>query len=197
MKKLSEYQAIIVDLDGTLYYQQPVRLAMLIEMLLHFWRFPEFLIVQKYRELYEQGLSEQDRMCRLPNNAPRIIHEWMIERPLKYVQKHRDQQLIDLLQAAEKAGIIVIVYSDYPVLEKLVALDYNPNKALSAIDTGCLKPDISGLTSILESLGIIPQSCLVIGDRREKDGVLSERLGADYIILPKENRNKLYQSIQI
>ena len=29
MKRLTEYQAIIVDLDGTLYYQKPVRLAML------------------------------------------------------------------------------------------------------------------------------------------------------------------------
>ena len=44
MKPLTNYPAIIVDLDGTLYYQKPVRIAMLKEMVLHFWRFRDFLM---------------------------------------------------------------------------------------------------------------------------------------------------------
>jgi beta-phosphoglucomutase-like phosphatase (HAD superfamily) len=51
MKRLTEYQAIIVDLDGTLYFQKPVRMAMLNSMALHFWKFRDFLIIQKYRKL--------------------------------------------------------------------------------------------------------------------------------------------------
>ena len=47
MKKLTDYQEIIVDLDGTLYYQQPVRMAMLKEMALHFWKLRDFLVVKK------------------------------------------------------------------------------------------------------------------------------------------------------
>jgi len=47
MKRLTEYQAVIVDLDGTLYYQKPVRHAMLKEMALHFWRLRDFLVVKK------------------------------------------------------------------------------------------------------------------------------------------------------
>ena len=69
MKQLSEYRALIVDLDGTLYFQKPVRMAMLKDMLLHFWRVREFLIVRKYRKLYEQGCEETERLARLPAAA--------------------------------------------------------------------------------------------------------------------------------
>ncbi len=196
MKRLTEYQAIIVDLDGTLYYQKPVRLAMLKEMLLRFWRLPEFLIVWKYRKLYEQGLGERDRLTRLPANAPQVIREWMIERPLKYVYKYRDAALIDLLKRAEASGCRVIVYSDYPVAEKLEALQFEPFKAFTANDSGCLKPEASGLEKILLSLGVLPEKCLVVGDRQEKDGILAERLGAACIILPEEDRTRIYSAIE-
>ena len=195
MKKLSEYQAIIVDLDGTLYYQQPVRMAMLVEMLLHFWRLPEFLIVWKYRKLYEQGLNEKQRLALLPEKAPKIVHEWMIMRPLRHVERWRDGMLLDLLRAVQAAGVRVIVYSDYPVKEKLLALDFVPDQAISAGETGCLKPEGSGLLRILALLGISPERSLVIGDRPEKDGKLAENIGAACVILTNKNRSELYRSV--
>ena len=197
MKKLSEYQAIIVDMDGTLYYQRPVRIAMLIEMLLHFWRLPEFIIVQKYRRLYEQGLNEQIRLDCLPENAPKIIREWMIERPLRYIELWRDTMLLNLLRAAQSENVRVIVYSDYPVEEKLRALGFVPDLAISAGDTGCLKPEGSGLLRILALYGVSPEYSLVIGDRLEKDGMLATNIGAEYIVLPKIKRSEIYHSISL
>ena len=199
MKKLTDYQAIIVDLDGTLYYQQPVRMAMLKEMALHFWKLRDFLVVKKYRELFEQGICEKERLSQLPDNASSIIQEWMVERPCVYVAKSRDQELIRFLEAAKMDGAIIIVYSDYPVKEKLSALGFAPDRAYRSEDICSLKPDSDGLKQVLEDNNIAPECCLVIGDRKEKDGALAANLGADVIILPKTSaeRKKNYQRISI
>lgn len=184
MKKLTDYQAIVVDLDGTLYFQKPVRLAMLKEMLLHFWRIREFLVVKKYRELFEQGLNEQERLARLPSYASVVIQEWMVDRPCPYVAKYKDSELIGLLEGAKAVSVMVIVYSDYPVKEKLRALGFLPDAAYRSEDIGALKPEAEGLKRILEENGIRPERCLVIGDRDEKDAVLSRNLGSEKLILP-------------
>lgn len=184
MKKLTDYQAVIVDLDGTLYYQKPVRIAMLKEMLLRFWRVREFLVVKKYRDLFEQGLNEKERLSRLPSYASVVIQEWMVDRPCPYVAKYKDSELIGLLEGAKAVSVMVIVYSDYPVKEKLRALRFFPDAAYRSEDIGHLKPEAEGLKRILEKQGISPDHCLVIGDRDEKDGALARNLGSEKLILP-------------
>ncbi len=197
MKKLTDYQAIIVDLDGTLYFQKPVRIAMLKEMVLHFWHFRDFLIVKRYRELYEHGLNEQERFASLPDHAPPITHEWMIDRPLPYVAKYKDSEIIKLLTEIGNMGKTVIVYSDYPVTEKLGALHFVPSAAYSAEETNCLKPDATGIIDILRGLSIVPEQCLIIGDRQDKDGDMARNMAADVVILPPDcsERLKIYEEI--
>ena len=197
MKQLTWYQAIIVDMDGTLYYQKPVRLAMLGKMMTYFWRLSDFLIIWKYRKLYERGLSEEERMARLPNRAPQAIQEWMIHRALPFVHKYRDAELIDLLEKVASKNVSVIVYSDYPVKEKLEAIHLSPEQCYSAADLGTMKPEASRLINILLAQGINPKNCLVIGDRYEKDGKLAENMNADCLILPKGKkiRRRLYLEI--
>ena len=199
MKRLTDYSAIIVDLDGTLYFQKPVRYAMFSEMLLHFWRFRDFLIVKKYRMLYEQGLDENERLSRLPVSAKKIIQEWMVNRPLPYIKKNQDGTLISLLQSLMKEQITVIIYSDYPVKEKLRALSFSPNQAYSASDVKVMKPNAVGILQILSQQGIAPETCLVIGDRIEKDGALARNMGADSLILPStyKERVEIYKKIHI
>ena len=165
MKRLTTYQAIVVDVDGTFYYQKPVRQKMLKEMMMCPWRLRDFLIVKKYRELFERGLDERERYLCLPADAPAIINEWMIERPLPYLKMFRDVMLIDLLAEVMKTNTKVIVYSDYPVLEKLRALGFTPDLAYSATDTECLKPNADGIIRLLRQYEIVPEQCLVIGDR--------------------------------
>lgn len=197
MKKITDYKAIIVDLDGTLYYQKPVRLAMATVMASRFWRIKDFLIVKKYREMFEQGLTEEERMKLLPDGADKIINEWMIQRPLKYVRKYRDKEMIADLDGLIASGFTVIVCSDYPVKEKLGAIGFEPHHAYSATDLGCMKPDAEGLARVLRKLGIKPDDCLVIGDRYEKDGLLARNMNAGYVILPKgrKERKELYSRL--
>lgn len=57
-KKLTEYKAVVFDLDGTLYYQRQLRIKMawmlLSFYLCHFWRIKELFIVKKFREVREK-----------------------------------------------------------------------------------------------------------------------------------------------
>ncbi len=199
MKKLTGYEAVITDLDGTLYYQRPVRIAMMKEMLLHFWRLRDLLVVKKYRELYAQGLSEKERLALLPPNALQVIREWMIQRPLRYVRRYRDETLLCRLEEASAAGVPIIVYSDYPVKEKLSALGFSPKLAYSADDLGSMKPDPAGILRVLAQRNIAPEKCLVIGDRVEKDGIMAQNLGAVFLLLPcyKQKRKAIYSEIEI
>ena len=196
MKPLTNYPAIIVDLDGTLYYQKPVRIAMLKEMVLHFWRFRDFLIIRKYRKLYEQGYSEAERKALLPAATSQMIHEWMLKRPLPFVAKYRDDVLISQLEQVMKSRVTVLVYSDYPVKEKLEALRFSPDQAYSAEDLGCMKPNAEGLIRILTEQHIDPKACLVIGDRKDKDGVLGSNMSAEVLILPasRKKRAEIYKN---
>lgn len=191
MDCLNDYKAIIVDLDGTLYYQKPVHFAMIREMIVHFWRLHDFVIIYKYRRLYERGYSESERIASLPTDCSNVIHKWMVSIPRQYISRYRDDALIYLLQKVIRQGVPVIVLSDYPVEDKLQALEFAPNYAFSANDTGCLKPKPDGIRKILSSMGIAPKECLVIGDRPEKDGLLAQNLGADALILPTKRSERL------
>ncbi len=57
-KKLTEYKAVVFDLDGTLYYQRKLRIKMawmlLSYYLCHFWRIKEVFVIKKFREVREK-----------------------------------------------------------------------------------------------------------------------------------------------
>ena len=56
-KKLTEYKAVVFDLDGTLYYQRKLRIKMAWMLfsyyLCHFWRIKELFVIKKFREVRE------------------------------------------------------------------------------------------------------------------------------------------------
>lgn len=198
MKRSSEYDAIVVDLDGTLYFQKPVRIAMATEAILRPWRARDLAVVWKYRKLLEREVPEEERLHLLPPNAPAVVREWLVERPLRLVARFEDETLVDMLRETSESGTTVIVYSDHPVEEKLKALNFAPDFALRSEDVGLPKPNADGLKAFLSERGIDPKRCLVIGDRFEKDGKLAENMGADSLILPKGKgkRRKAYGKLR-
>ena len=200
-----KYNAVIIDLDGTLYFQNPMRLRMAISVLVfcltHPFRRKEIFMVRDYRKLYASGVKHLERCSSLARqyhlNTSRvedIIQNWMIERPLPFVRKFSDKRLLSLLENCRMLGAKLIVYSDYPVTDKLEALGFAPDAAYSADNAGCLKPAPDGLLHILKENGLSASGCLFIGDKFEKDGKCAESAGMDYYILPqsKFKRRKFY-----
>ena len=208
MNNAVKYKGVIVDLDGTLYFQTPMRICMIFSILFfcitHFFKLREIFIVRDYRRLYTNSLSHLERCSHLAQKynlsigqIEHIIQNWMIKRPLPFVKKFRDKKLITQLDCLRKRGIKVIVYSDYPVIDKLEALGFMSDAAYSADDVGFLKPSLEGLLYILNENGLAVSDCLFIGDRYEKDGKCAENTGMDYFILPHCNikRKRLYDML--
>ena len=182
-KRLSEYKIIILDMDGTLYYQIPLRFCMFFELMLyyifHFSRINELFMLYKFRKSYDKGFIEQENY---------VIKYWMQEKPLKYISLFRDKKLLRLMGDLQKGGAKIAIYSDYPVKQKIKSFpDFSVKYFFCASDEiiQCLKPDPKGLKNILYKFGEKAENCLFIGDRYEKDGKCAEDAGTDYIILDK------------
>jgi len=195
MSIISNRRAIFLDMDGTLYYQYPVRLCMALRLALQCFcpgGLRTLRLILAARKLYEQGLSETKRIATLAERfhisleaVQSMIYMWMVEKPLSFVRLFRDRRLIADMERAKQHGTMLIVLSDYPVTEKLTALGFRPDVAYSALELGCLKPCSDGLQKVLKDLELTPRDCLFIGDRMDKDGRLAENIGMDYVILPR------------
>jgi len=191
-KKLQEYRLLILDMDGTLYYQFPLRLCMCIEMaffyVVHIRRIAELFAIKNFRKKYEKGILEKE--------TPAISY-WMQGRPLRYITLFRDRKLLSLVRQLREQGAKIAIYSDYPVQKKIAALpDLTADYCFCAADAAiqCLKPNTHGLKNILRITDEAVDNSLFIGDRYEKDGKCAEGVGMDYIIL---DNNPLLRNINL
>jgi HAD superfamily hydrolase (TIGR01549 family) len=182
-KNLQDYDAVVTDMDGTLYYQTPLRICMAFELvcyyLTHINRIRELFTLRNYRKSHEKGCFVEPE---------KIIDFWMQEKPLKYIYFFRDKKLLALLHKMRVAGAKIIVYSDYPVAKKIQVLEQlHADYCFCGSDAviRCLKPDSSGIKKIVRMVGLPVKNMLFIGDRYEKDGKCAEGADMDYIILAK------------
>jgi len=195
-KNLTEYKAIVLDMDGTLYYQFPVRVCMAITLFFHYlWRLhriSELIEIYRYRKRYELGKMQEP--------TSNIVY-WMQKKPKKYIALFRDNRQISMVQNLQSRGMKVVVYSDYPLEEKLEALlPFVPDSYCSANDAEiqCLKPDTTGLLQIVNTLNLAIADIVFVGDRFEKDGLCAQQAGMDYLILSQSClvRKAIYKKIK-
>ncbi len=210
-KSVFSYKAIVWDLDGTLYYQRRMRLIMLKELivfyLFHPLRIKELLAVQKFRRVREKWNSSSEsadleseqyactaRLLKLPfETVKNAVETWIYKKPLKFIASCRDEKAAELFGILKKKHIGCYIFSDYPILEKLNALNLSADGYYAATDErlGVLKPDPKGLRLIMEDTGLKPSEILMIGDRDSRDAEAARRAGCDYIILSgSENKRK-------
>ncbi len=206
---LFDYKAVIFDLDGTLYYQKPFRIRMLFYLAGHMLAHPssirDVFLIKKYREIRENWEShEKESFCTeemdldsrqydavakmkgvSPQRVRKAVEFFMLEAPLKLLPSYRDDVLAEAIGRLRSKGVKVVIYSDYPVKDKLKALGIKADAYFTAADEdiGCMKPDPKGLNVILKKLGLEPEEAVMIGDRYEKDGLAAKSNQMDYVIL--------------
>lgn len=215
MKKLDEYDLVIWDLDGTLYFQKEFRKKMaevlVKNLIFQPLKWKEALLIFYYRRLRE-GWDSGDTGADLEmrqyekvgkkfglslEEAKEIIEYWMHRMPLKYLRQFRDEEAAILIKKLREQAISTVVYSDYPTKEKLKALEITVEKSFGAGDQeiGCLKPNPKGIEYIVSLYGVEKSQVLMIGDREEKDGLAAKAAGVDSLILmsKRKERQKQYQ----
>lgn len=207
-KEFEEYDGIILDVDGTLYYQFPVRCCMFFQLLkfvitnpLHY---REILVICKFRSTREKGISDQGhdfseqvsilaQQFSIPETeVRRILQKWMRHVPLKYIEKYKDETLLEMMEQWYYLGIKVILYSDHPVEEKANYLKLKVH-GMFHTDDGIIKtakPDPDGVRVILEKNHLPESRTLYIGDRYEKDGLAAKNAGVDFLLLKKHKRQR-------
>ena len=222
-RPLSEYKAVVFDLDGTLYYQRRLRIKMAWILgtyyLCHFWRIKDLLIIKKFREVREHWDEVENEPCdekddlessqyryladRMHVSRKRVkdvIETWMYEKPLKTVYETRDDALLGIIGYIKKRGQKVFVFSDYPIEDKLKAIGLSVDGMYAATDRRLneLKPSPKGLKLIMEDASLAAEDILMVGDRMSRDGQAAENAGCDYIILPasRYKRKKLYKYLE-
>lgn len=190
----------VFDLDGTLYRQGPVRRAMLRDLLLTGGapgRLARLAVLRRFRILREELSQSAPRgfdaalFLRLAAETGRteaelrqLVEEWMERRPLTYLRPARVAGAAELLEALRRRGIATAVWSDYPVREKLAALELSVDHVVSAgdADIDALKPDPAGLRFLLERVACRPEEALMVGDRLTHDGAAAQALGVPFLL---------------
>ena len=192
---LSNVRAVLFDLDGTLYYQLPLRILMGLEL----GTLPVNLgSMEKTRSILQtikQFRSMREDLRHLGNpsdlldelqyrqaaaavggeatEVKRIVCEWMYHRPLKYLKWCRRKGAATFFAEAQRRGLKLGVFSDYPAQEKLKALGLDSYVQLVLCSTdkeiNAFKPHPRGYLRACEQWGLQPQEVLYVGDRPEVD----------------------------
>ena len=191
----AQYDAWLVDLDGTLYDARWVKLLMAAELALFGW----FALgtLRQFRHDHEALRLEQcsgtalatahaspfaaqlartaTALHRPVDRVEQVVQRWMFERPGKWIGRFARAGLLNELRVHRDRGGKLALVSDYPAERKLDALG-----ARSLFDVVVangeqhgpkrLKPAPEGYLLAAALLGVEPARCLVIGDRDDADG---------------------------
>ena len=204
---LRDLKALIVDVDGTLYRQRPVRRVMLWRLLrAHAWRpalgIRTLRVLRAYRRAHEAlrtmpaGTPDlADRQVQLacdwtglsPAMVGACVTRWFEREPLDLVGRAVRDGVPECLQAARDRNVRLGVLSDYPAGEKLAAMGIAHffDVTVSAQDDAVreLKPSPRGLEVVLQSLAVECHRALYVGDRPEVDAAAAARAGVPCVII--------------
>src|SRR6187549_2787301 len=134
-------RAVLFDLDGTLYHQSRLRALMMVELMALPLAGP-FQAPRRWRALAAYREAMEDLRVAAPNGSvpaaqvkaaavkaglpigdvERLVDDWMMKRPLKYLMRCRVAGIAELLDALAARGVSAGVLSDYPADAKLEAL---------------------------------------------------------------------------
>ena len=190
-------EAVLLDVDGTLYSQGPLRAAMLAELCTigclprrplcrqRLWRLlSTFRRVREHLrhaepdtidlecEQYERAAAEAGVTV---TEARKAVEEWILTRPLKYLAAYRRRGVAEALKALREQGLQVGVFSDYPTDAKLEALGVKPFVTLQVCATdaavNAFKPHARGYLHACAAWGVAPDRVAYVGDRPDVDAV--------------------------
>lgn len=215
-------EALIFDVDGTLYDQGKLRRRMFLNLFFSLARNPLFIrdinVLYAFRKKRELLSASSHDVCCIDRRqyeevahalglsiveVRRIVNDWIFEKPLKHLAQCVYPGVKDFFSILKQKKYKIGIFSDYPCHAKLQALDLKVDAMVCATDEQVdrFKPHPTGLLFTAKELGVPVMNCCFIGDRDDKDGECARRAGMPYLILPRRQISILdwYQeaSVQI
>lgn len=192
-----EFDAYIFDVDGTLYSQKRLRISMMFRLLAHYairpHRLKEIIILHCFRncrekkEYKDKTIDElcstlEERFNESYDTIYRIIKKWMFIVPLDLVKKYKYKDVISFINQQYVSRKTIVIYSDYPAIDKLEAIGINYNKVFVSGENGIVeqKPSWSAMNTLLSEISIPVNKLCYIGDRDDKDRASAEMIKVKY-----------------
>lgn len=199
----NKYDLYVFDVDGTLYYQNKLRLIMgkrlLMYYLLHPLKFKDLIIIKNFRSLRENAKDTNGlfditaKKCNVSvSRVNEVIKKWIYENPIDALIASKDDTLLAIIDKLKANGKTVAIWSDYEADYKLKALKLSTDYVYTAEQerVGELKPSPKGLNLIMSDLNVPKDKTIMIGDRMVKDGEAAKKAGCDYLILSKSKKKR-------
>ena len=199
----NKYDLYVFDVDGTLYYQNKLRLIMgkrlLMYYLLHPLKFKDLIIIKNFRSLRENAKDTNGlfditaKKCNVSvSRVNEVIKKWIYENPIDALTASKDDTLLAIIDKLNANGKTVAIWSDYEADDKLKALKLSTDYVYTAEQerVGELKPSPKGLNLIMSDLNVPKDKTIMIGDRMVKDGEAAKKAGCDYLILSKSKKKR-------
>ena len=198
-------EAVVFDVDGTLYDQVGLRRAMLLRLIrahafhpLRGWKVAR--VIRAYRHAQEElRASTSDDPARrqatvtagrtgVPTeDVERITRRWLQHEPLQVLARYRRADLVETLGELRASGVRLGIVSDYPADDKLTAMGIRQffDVVVSAQDpdVGAFKPNPRGLQICLARLGVRAEHALYVGDRPETDAAAARSSEVGCVII--------------
>jgi putative hydrolase of the HAD superfamily len=212
-------EAVVFDVDGTLYDQSRLRWAMLWRLIrvysLHPLRGRRVArVIRAYRHAQEElRASTSDAPAQLQaivaagrtgvptDEVERITVRWLQHEPLQVLARYRREGLLETLDALRSDGVRLGVVSDYPAEDKLTALGIREffDVVVSAQDpdVGAFKPNPRGLQVCLARLGVRAENALYVGDRPETDAAAARSSEVSCVIIGSRPRTLATDHVSI
>lgn len=192
-----ETQAIVFDLDGTLYNKRFLPMRLLFSDLKHC----RLLLAERQFRKQHYGEffgSKSSFYNALYQHIAKKCGITVVEAEQWYEDKYMPLTIdilknhykvasycVPLLFELQKQGIKLAVLSDYGyVEEKMQAIGLSPvffKICASCPDMGGLKPNQEVMQMLLQKLNTEPEHTLMIGDRFDTDGLSAQRCGIKFL----------------
>jgi len=207
-------KAILLDVDGTLYHQGPVRRRMALRLAalpITGWSLrgarDTWRVLRAFRRVVEDlrwrghAAESLERLHRTetarrtgiaPEAVGRIVTTWMEELPLPHLARCQRRGVGDLARRLVERGWRVGVLSDYPAGRKLAALGLadvvDPCLHGLAPAINALKPHPRGFLHACELWELAPAQVLYVGDRPDVDAAGAAAAGMPCAIIDGSSR---------
>jgi FMN phosphatase YigB (HAD superfamily) len=218
--QIGRLKALVLDIDGTLYRQAPLRRAMFLRLLgvhlahpLRGWQ--TIRVLRAYRRAQEAlraapassdiAAAQITLACKRTNvdrgRVVECVRRWMEHEPLAFLPRCLQPGILEFLRACRARGLRLGALSDYPADAKIHALGladlFDVVLCAQSQDIDVFKPNPRGLLVALERLGSSRAESLYIGDRVDVDAATAEAAGVPCVILTPHRPSSLGAYTQV